>query len=312
MAVLSTDEILACKILTAHEQIAPKTIKQAMNSPESERWQAAIDSENQSLFTNNTLTVMRRRTIQARVLPMNGIFKVKANADGSVERFKFRWTVMGNLQREGIDFKETFAPVSRNSTVRTIFAMAASSGHIIHQRDVDTAFLYGEMPKEEAPVYVALPMGYTVPKHLQHVPAHELACRVDKALYGLRQSSRLWNKSIDSTMKSLDFKASKFDPCLYIRGEGLSRMFVAIHVDDLIISGPDEATITVFKKQLAQRYNMKDLGLLKYCLVCGNTATSRPPARESGQVHPRHPSQIWHADSRADGCAHGAQAQTHK
>ena len=82
----------------------------------------------------------------------------------------------------------------------------------MHHCNVDTAFLYGTMPASE-PTYVQIPEGYPIPSELQGET--DLVARCDKAIYGLKQAPRLWNKNIDSNMKSMWFNQSPYDSCLY-------------------------------------------------------------------------------------------------
>ena len=131
--------------------------------------------------------------------------------------------------------------------------------------DVDTAFLYGVMPSSE-PTYVDVPQGYPIPPELKDLPPSELVAKCNKAIYGLKQTPRLWNKNIDVTMKRFGFVQSTADACLYSRISNGEQLFVTIFVDDLIIAGSSESAITSFKNELKQSYRMKDLGVLNHFL----------------------------------------------
>jgi hypothetical protein len=250
------------RALSACERMVPRSFKQAMASPEAEEWKSAIDAENASLLRNKTFTIVERpRGI--RVLGLKWVFKVKENADGSVERYKARCTALGNLQREGFDYEETFSPVVRYSTLRTLLAVASARKYIVHHMDVDTAFLYGRMPRG-SPIYTTIPEGYSVPAELQG--KENLVARVDRAIYGLKQSPRLWNQTIDCTLKKYGFNVSSNDVCLYSRQQNGETLYVTIFVDDLVIAGSNITAINEFKSELRQEYNMKDLGEINFCL----------------------------------------------
>ena len=105
---------------------------------------------------------------------------------------------------------------------------------------------------------------YPVPEHLKNVP--NLVCKVNKAIYGLKQSPRLWNKNIDNNMLKLGFIKSNYDPCLYIRQRNGQTVYATIYVDDIIIAGTTLAVVNEFKNQLKNQYKCKDLGELNYCL----------------------------------------------
>jgi hypothetical protein len=249
-----------------HSIPVPSSYRQATaaTNPHYHDWNEAIQAEIASLEKNRTFTIMKRPS-RIRCLGLKWVFKVKENQDGSLARFKARCTALGNLQREGFDYDETFSPVVRYSTVRTLLAVAARRDLRVHQMDVDTAFLYGVMT-EEPDIYVQVPDGYPIPEDLKDIPREELVARVDKAIYGLKQSPRLWNQHIDATMQARGFTKSSFDPCLYHRKNRYGEVYVTVYVDDLIIAASSQHLIDQFKDELKDVYSMKDLGELKYCL----------------------------------------------
>lgn len=218
-----------------------------------------------SLFDNNTLQVMRRPS-GIRSIGTKWVFKVKADVLGYVDRFKARCTALGNLQREGIDYSETFSPVVRHSSLRMLLALSAQKDLVVHQMDVDTAFLYGLLPEDELPVYIDVPHGYPIPIELKDVPANQLVCRAIKGIYGLKQSPRLWNANIHATMLRLGFVQFPSEPCMYSKGTAGKEIYVAIYVDDLVIATSDMSEMQSFKEELFCTYKMKDLGPIKHLL----------------------------------------------
>ena len=87
------------------------------------------------------------------------VFKVKTNADGSTERFKSRLVAQGYTQREGFDYDETFSPVMRSESIRSVISLACKEGWKLHQMDVTTAFLNSELDQE---IYMRQPKGFIV------------------------------------------------------------------------------------------------------------------------------------------------------
>ena len=244
----------------------PSTLRAAQRSEDwDECWLPSLNSEVDSLVKNNTLEVIRRPS-RCHVLPLKWVFKIKADLQGNISRFKTRCTVMGNLQLDGIDYNETFAPVFHHSSFRCLMAYAALKDLIVHHLDVDTAFLYGELPPEDPPVYVDVPFNYPIPEELKRVDPKQLCCRVRKGLYGLKQSPRLWNKTLDSALRQLDFTPLPDDPCIYRRGSGPTLVYLAVYVDDLVLAGATSDVISSVKSELSLRFNMKDLGPLTHCL----------------------------------------------
>ena len=191
------------------------------------------------------------------VIGSKWVFKIKHDSCGKIERFKGRVVAKGYSQKYGIDFEENFAPVVRFSSIRTLLAFAVNNNMVIHQMDVVTAFLNGELQEE---IYMQQPPGYEVPGK------EKLVCKLKKSLYGLKQSSRCWNKSFQDFMLDLGFKQSTADPCVFIQDETNSMTIVAVYVDDLIVMSTSSEKLDAIKKALSGRFKMKDMGPLHYCL----------------------------------------------
>jgi hypothetical protein len=133
----------------------------------------------------------------------------------------------GFSQVEGIDYEETFAPVARYTSILTIIALAASMGWRLHQMDVKTTFLNGEIEDE---VYIEQPDGFMIHKKESHV------CRLKKAMYGLKQAPRAWYEKIDGFLMSLGFNKSVVDANLYFHSVGDKCLILVMYVDDLFLT----------------------------------------------------------------------------
>ena len=105
------------------------------------------------------------------------IYKKKIDKHGRVDRYKARLVAQGFTQVEGIDYSKTYSPVARFTSIRIVLALAAMCGYVVHQMDVDTAFLNAELKEE---VYIVPPPGYGLPAGRVY--------RLNKCLYGLKQS----------------------------------------------------------------------------------------------------------------------------
>ena len=115
-----------------------------------------------------------------------------SDAEGKVERYKARLVAQGFAQRHGQDYDETFCPVVRFESVRTVIALAAKYGLKLHQMDITTAFLNGDLKES---IYMKQPEGYAVKGK------EKLVCKLKESLYGLKQPPRCWNEALDKHLK---------------------------------------------------------------------------------------------------------------
>ena len=240
----------------------PTSFKEAITQP---GWKQAIDSELKALDDNETWEVTTLPTGKTAI-GSHWIFKTKLKADGSEERKKARLVVQGNRQQYGVDYQETFAPVAKMVTVRSLLAVAALKGWQTCQMDVSNAFLHGDLEED---VYMKLPLGYcgkgecaraesTLPK--------DLVCKLKKSLYGLKQAPRQWFSKLSSALMTFGFTQSKTDYSLFVKSVGQKFTAILVYVDDLLITGNDESEIQLLKSQLSSTFHMKDLGELSYFL----------------------------------------------
>jgi len=185
------------------------------------------------------------------------VYKIKFKPDGTIERFKALFVVRGFDQIKDKDYKHTFSPVAKLSTIRVLIALATTKGWPLHQLDINNAFLHGSLEEE---VYIIPPEGYA--------KAKGKVCKLNKALYGLKQASRQWNKEFTQFLTSNDFLKSKNDYSLFTKGELQSGTFLAVlvYVDDVLITREDEEGIKNLKNKLHHAFTIKDLGLMRYFL----------------------------------------------
>jgi len=185
------------------------------------------------------------------------VYKVKHNADGFVSKYKVRLVAKGYAQTYSIDYEETYSPVAKMTTVRAIIAMITIKGWSLHQMDVNNVFFHRDSQEE---VYMEQPPGYVDQTH------PNLVCRLKKALYGLKQAPRAWSDKISQYFVTSGFQTSVVDFSLYVKKTDYGIIVIVIYVDDLIITGDNDADIFDLKKLLKQKFEMKDSRKLRYFL----------------------------------------------
>lgn len=154
----------------------PHTYTQATKDPD---WCKAMDTEIEALEFNNSWTLTDLPPAKTPIA-CKFVYKTKYHSNGTIERKKARLVAKGFTQQEGVDYHETFSPVVKIVTIRTILALAAIKGWHLHQFDVNNAFLNGDLNEE---TYMKKPPGYT-----KGLPAQ--VCKLNKSIYGLKQASR--------------------------------------------------------------------------------------------------------------------------
>ena len=233
----------------------PKSLEEALATEHANQWRAAADSEFESLMKNETWKLVELPS-DRKPIGCKWVFKVKYCSDGKIERFKARLVAKGYAQKYGIDYDETFSPVVRFSSIRALLAYAVQNDLLIHQMDVVTAFLNGNLEEE---IYMEQPDGYIQPGK------ENLVCKLQKSLYGLKQSPRCWNTAFQEYMEVIQFKQSTADPCIYVKMTDAIAI-LAVYVDDLIVMASTLEEMQQIKETLKSRFQMKDLGKLHYCL----------------------------------------------
>jgi hypothetical protein len=196
-------------------------------------WQDAMTEEYQFIMKNDVWDIVLRPEGKS-VVTSKWIYTIKYVADGSVKKYKARFVARGFSQVEGIDYEETFAPVARYTSIHTIIALVESMGWQLHQMDVKTAFLNGEIEEE---VYTEQLEGFVIHDEKSHV------CRLKKAMYGLKQAPRASYEKMDGFLMSLGFSKSVVDPNLYYHIVGDECLILVMYVDDLFLTGSERLIV---------------------------------------------------------------------
>jgi hypothetical protein len=158
----------------------PTIIEQAYSSTDVDLWKETVRSEMNSIMSNGTWEVVDQ-PYGCKPIGCKWVFKKKLRPDGTIERYKARLVAKGYTQKENDDFFDTYSPIVRMTIIRVLILLAASYGLTIHQMDVKTAFLNGELEEE---IYMDQPDGFIANGQEGKV------CKLLKSLYGLKQAPK--------------------------------------------------------------------------------------------------------------------------
>ena len=168
------------------------------------------------------------------------------------------WLVaQGYSQMEGVDYDETFAPVTRMEPIRILLALAFQLKFKLYQMDVKTAFLNGLLKKD---FYVAQSKGFINPHFLNHV------LYLKKALYGLKQAPRAWYNRLTQYLVSHGFIREKADQTLFIKREDDKLIVAQAYVDDIIFGSTKNELAHGFSKLMQAEFEMSMIGKLTHFL----------------------------------------------
>ena len=184
------------------------------------------------------------------------VFTIKHTPEGKVDRYKARLVAKGYTQTYGIDYDETFAPVAKMNSIRMLISCAVNLDWEIYQMDVKNAFLHGDLYE----VYMHIPPGFETNQTYGKV------LRLHRSLYGLKQSPRAWFDRFRQSMLKQGYYQGNADHTLFYKHDANKVAIILVYVDDIVITGNDLTEICSLKKYLAQEFEVKDLGQLRYFL----------------------------------------------
>jgi transposase InsO family protein len=238
----------------------PKTYKQALKSSNANNWMKAMEAEYQSLKNHRTWDLVDLPP-GANLVGCKWIYKVKLRANGEIDRYIARLVAQGFSQKPGVDFDEVYAPVAKYKSIRTLLAIGNQFDLEIHQMDVVAAYLNGDISED---IYMKQPDGFISKNFPNKV------CKLNRSLYGLKQSGRCWNEKIDRYLKSQGYQQSDADPCIYHRtknvGGRMVLLYIGVYVDDTIFMSNDTATLHSEKAKISEEFSMDDRGEIHFIL----------------------------------------------
>jgi hypothetical protein len=233
----------------------PTTYREATNSEQAEKWQDAMLEEHNWHLENGTWDIVELPDGKVAI-GSKWVYKTKYNADGTIERFKARVVAKGFNQRPGQDYFETFASTMRQATVQVVLALAAIEDMELRSVDISYAFTNSDIDVE---IYMQQPEGFKQ-------GGKKYVCRLNKSLYGLKQSSRLWGETLGAVLLELGFKKTYSDASLYIYDRDNIKVIMPVFVDDITLASKSQEALDNFVAELGKHFKLRDLGETSYLL----------------------------------------------
>ncbi|KAH9657984.1 hypothetical protein KPL70_023305 [Citrus sinensis] len=240
----------------ADSSFDPVTFQESINCSESSSWIHAMHDEMASMYHNGVWDLVELPD-GCRPIGCKWVFKTKRDASGQVERYKARLVAKGFNQREGIDYKKTYSPVSTKDSFRIIMVLVAHFNLELHQMDVKTAFLNGSLSED---VYMVQLDGFV------ETGKENMVCKLKRSIYGLKQASRQWYLKFHDIVTFYGFQKNVVDQCIYLRVSGSKYIILELYVDDILLAANDINFLLETKQMLSYSFDMKDLGEAHYVL----------------------------------------------
>jgi len=234
----------------------PLTHKEAMASKYAKEWKAAEDEEIANLERMGCFDMVARAEAlrHGRLVKSKWVYKVKYNADGTLQRFKARLVAKGFTQVPGVDYSETYSPVFSYSSLRTVLSLAARYDLRLDQWDLESSFIQQKIDVDH--LYMECPDGY--PKTMPD--GSPAALHVRQSIYGLKQASKLLHEHLSGHLKAKGFRQLVSDQCVFVKGSIKTGdlQIACIWVDDIILATmrKDQAARENFDKELREEFKV--------------------------------------------------------
>eukprot|EP00253_Pinus_taeda_P030103 PITA_30103 len=214
-----------------------------------------MNEEYHSLLENDTCDLVPlpkgRKLVRCK-----WVYRTKYGPNGKVDKHKARLVAKGFSQVEGINYTETFSIVAKMNSIHFVLSLATFFKWDVHQMDVKSAFLHGDLHEE---IYMEQPAGFIQTDS-------SLVCQLKKSLYGLKQAPRSWYAKMDSFLLETGFSRCHSNNNIYTKKVSNSLIILVLYVDDLILTGSDPNLINHVKSSLKKKFEMIDLRHLHYFL----------------------------------------------
>ena len=237
----------------------PKTWDEAKQSVDAKRWEEGYRDELKSLKEMGVYKLVPRRDIPQGTKIRKGrpVFRIKRDETGKAIRWKVRLVFKGFEQIYGKDYTKTTSPTARMESWRILLHLAATLDWDAQQIDIKTAFLYGLLPDDEIQ-YMEQPHGFEEPGKEEYI------WRIERGLYGMKQSGRIWNQTMNEQMLAWGFTRLSCESCIYYRNSDTGTIVSAVHVDDFLSIASCKEENERFKDQMRSVWTISDLGAVRF------------------------------------------------
>ena len=252
--------------------VNPKTLQEARSRKDWAQWWNAIKYEYGALISNGTWTILEVPN-DTKLIRTKWVFVIKRDKNGNIEKYRARLVAKGFTQVMGLNYGEfeQYAPVASYGTVRLLLALGNLFNFEMEQLDVDSAYLKGRINTD---VFVEIPEGLA--EYLQEMKsglpeaadkaASKMAMKLNKTLYGLKQSGRLWNDTFAEEIKKHGYQRLRADQSVFIKRIKGKLIILALYVDDILLLGEDQHVMNIAKRELMGMFEMKEQGQVEWLL----------------------------------------------
>ena len=253
---------VALDIIQNDDDPEPQNTNECRQRNDWPKWREAMQAELHSLIKRDVFGPVVQTPASIKPVGNKWVFVRKRNENNDIIRYKTRLVAQGFSQRPGIDYEETYSPVMDAITFRFLICLAVSEELDMRLMDVITAYLYGSIDND---IHMKIPEGFKLPEAVSTKPRSMLSIKLQRSLYGLKQSGRMWYNRFSEYLLKKGYVNNPICPCVFIKKSESGFAIIAVYVDDLNLVGtPEELTKTA--EYLKKEFEMKDLGKTKFCI----------------------------------------------
>ena len=237
----------------------PRTYREAIAHPHSAIYCVAMDVE-YNHHQRSTTWILVALPANAHVIDSTWRYDLKLTASLTIKKAKARICARGDEAREGHEFHFRYSSTAGLDVFRIFFATAAQRGWAVHEADYSTAYLNAKL---DTVVYMRQPRGY-----VQYGPdGQELVCMLQRAIYGLPQSGRLWQQTHTQALLEIGFEQCIAEHALFkLERSESDVLYLLVNVDNLYTASSNDTIRRTVINQLQEKFELNDLGIVEYTL----------------------------------------------